>query len=151
KQHVALDPKNPARAFLSVGREDWPFPVPIVKRDGRWFFDSKAGSREILLRRVGRNELDVIQILHGYVEAQREYAMTKRNGSNVNQYAQRIISTPGQQDGLAWQNPDGTWGGPVGEQVARAIERGYSDKSKPFHGYFFKVLKGQGPDAPSGQ
>jgi len=151
KQRVTLDPGNPARAYLSVGQEDWPFPVPIVKRNGRWFFDSKAGSREILLRRVGRNELDVIQTMHGYVEAQREYAMTKRTGSNVNQFAQRIISTPGQQDGLAWQNPDGTWGGPIGEEVARAIERGYSDKTKPFHGYLFRVLKGQGPDAPSGQ
>jgi hypothetical protein len=69
----------------------------------------------------------------------------------VNQYAQRIISTPGKQDGLAWQNPDGSWGGPVGEAVAKALAEGYSDKAKPFHGYYFKVLKGQGPDAPLGK
>jgi hypothetical protein len=73
------------------------------------------------------------------------------NWSTVNQYAQRIISTPGKEDGLAWKSPDGTWGGPVGENVARAIERGYSSRTEPYHGYFFKVLKGQGPAAPLGQ
>jgi hypothetical protein len=84
------------------------------------------------------------------VEAQHEYALQKREAYDVNQYAQRIISTPGKQDGLAWQNPDGTWGGPIGEKVARAIEQGYS-RSEPYHGYFFKVLKGQGPAAPLGE
>jgi len=85
------------------------------------------------------------------VEAQHEYAQEKHDDSKVNQYAQRIISTPGKHDGLAWKNPDGTWGGPVGENVADALEQGYSDKSKPYHGYYFKVLKGQGPAAPMGQ
>src|SRR5262249_23008375 len=98
----------------------------------------------------GRNELDVIQICHGFVEAQHEFALMKREGYGVNEYAQRIISTPGKQDGLAWKNEDGTWGGPVGEKVAQAIEKGYS-QGEPFHGYFFKVLKGQGPAAPLGQ
>src|SRR5262249_54022842 len=99
----------------------------------------------------GRNELDAIQICRGFVEAEHEYAMTKHDGARVNQYAQRIISTPGKQDGLAWRNSDGTWEGPVGENVARAIERGYSNRNEPYHGYFFTVLKGQGPDAPLGQ
>src|SRR5262249_46183555 len=88
----------------------------------------------------------------GFVEAQHEYALTKHDNSHVNQYAQTIIGTPGKQDGLAWQKPDGTWDGPVGENVARAIARGYSGKAdEPYHGYFFKVLSGQGPAAPLGQ
>ena len=151
KKYVSIDPKSGARAFLNIGKEDWPFPIPIVKRGSKWSFDAKAGRQEILLRRIGRNELDAIQICHGFVEAQHEYALLKRAGSGVNQYAQRIISTPGKQDGLAWQNADGTWGGPVGENVARVIERGYTSRTEPFHGYYFKVLKGQGPAAPLGQ
>lgn len=143
-------PKNSRRAFLNIGDEEWPFPVPIVKGPSGWSFDTKAGRMEILYRRVGSNELNAIQICRGYVEAQHEYALIKK-GAGVNQYAQRIISTPGQQDGLAWQNPDGTWGGPIGEKVAQAIARGYSFRTEPFHGYFFKVLKGQGPAAPLGE
>jgi hypothetical protein len=122
-----------------------------VKSGTTWSFDSKAGLQEILIRRIGRNELDAIQVCRGFVEAQNEYVLTKHGQPPVNQYAQRIISTPGTQDGLAWKNPDGTWDGPVGENVARAIERGYSSRTEPYHGYFFKVLKGQGPNAPLGQ
>ena len=151
KKSVSEDPEGGNRAFLLVGKEDWPFPVPIVKRDNQWAFDAKAGRQEILYRRIGRNELDAIQICHGYVEAQHEYALEKREGYNVHQYAQRIISTPGKQDGLAWRNPDGTWGGPIGENIAEAIEKGYTSKAEPYHGYFFKVLKGQGPAAPLGR
>jgi hypothetical protein len=151
KTDVSIDPQTKRRAFISVGDDEWPFPVPIVKSGKSWSFDSKAGLNEILLRRIGRNELDAIEICRGFVEAQDEYALTKHGGSEVNQYAQKIISTPGKQDGLAWQNPDGTWDGPIGENVARAIERGYSSRNEPYHGYFFKVLKGQGPDAPLGQ
>jgi len=122
-----------------------------VQRKGKWYFDAKLGREEVLLQRIGANELDVLEICRGYVDAQEEYAMQKHDASTVNQYAQRIISTPGKQDGLAWKNPDGTWGGPVGENVADALEQGYSDKSKPYHGYYFKVLKGQGPAAPMGE
>jgi hypothetical protein len=149
KQSVSMDPKAGNRAFLIVGNENWPFPVPIVKRGGKWFFDARAGRQELLYRRIGDNELETIQICHNYVGAQQEYAFKKREGYDVNQYAQRIVSTPGKQDGLAWQNPDGTWGGPLGEQAARAIEQGYSS-GEPYHGYFFKILKGQGPAAPLG-
>ena len=85
------------------------------------------------------------------MEAQRAYALEKRGDSGVNQYAQRIIRTPGKQDGLAWRNPDGTWGGPVGKGIARIIEQGYTSRAEPYHGYFFKVLKGQGPAAPFGE
>jgi len=143
--------KTKTRATMVVGEEDWPFPVPIVKVGKSWFFDTKTGRREILLRRIGQNELDAIQICRGYVEAQHEYALRKREGYEVNQYAQRIISTEGQQDGLAWKKADGTWDGPIGEKVAAAIAQGYSSRTEPYHGYFFKVLKGQGPAAPLGQ
>lgn len=150
KKNVALQPKNTRRAFLTIGEDDWPFPVPIVKGASGWSFDTRAGRLEILYRRIGSNELNAIQICRGYVEAQHEYALIKKSGG-VNQYAQRIISTPGEQDGLAWQNSDGAWDGPIGEKVANAIARGYTSRAEPFHGYYFKVLKGQGPAAPLGQ
>jgi hypothetical protein len=153
KNSIEVDPKNPNRATLLVGNDDWPVPIPIVKRKAKWYFDTKAGRDEVLRRRIGTNELDAIEICRGFVEAQKDYAEEKHDDSQVNQYAQRIISTPGKHDGLAWQNPDGTWGGPVGEGVAKALEQGYSnsDRSQPYHGYYFKVLKGQGPAAPLGQ
>ena len=150
KKHVALDPKDQARAYLLVGEEDWPFALPIVKRDGRWSFDAAAGRRELMFRRIGSNELDAIDICEGYVDAQFDFAYRKRQGYEPSQYAQRIVSSPGKQDGLAWQNPDGTWGGPIGEKIAEAIEQGYNLKAEPYHGYFFKVLKSQGPAAPLG-
>jgi Protein of unknown function (DUF2950) len=150
KKSVSVDPKNGNRAFLLVGTEDWPFPVPLVQRGGKWFFDSKAGRQELLQRRIGANELDAIDICGGYVEAQNEYAMQQRDLYDVNQYAQRIVSAPGKQDGLAWQNSDGTWGGPIGENIARAIEEGYTSGS-PYHGYFFRILKSQGSAAPLGE
>ena len=151
KRSVSIDPKKGSRAFLLVGDEDWPFPVPLVKLGGRWYFDAKAARQELLQRRIGADELDAIDICRGYVQAQHEYALQPREGFDVNQYAQSIISNPGKQDGLAWQNPDGSWGGPIGEKIARVIEQGYSPGAEPYHGYFFKILKGQGPAAPLGQ
>jgi hypothetical protein len=151
KNSVAIDPKKPDHATLLVGEQDWPLPVPLAKKGTKWYFDSKAGRDEILYRRIGANELDAIQVCRGFVEAQEEYASTIHDDSGVNQYAQRIISTPGKHDGLAWRNPDGSAGGPVGEEVAKAIEEGYAKKSEPYHGYYFRVLKGQGPAAPLGQ
>jgi len=150
KESVSVDPKTGSRAFLIVGDENWPFPVPLVKRGDKWYFDAKAGQQELLYRRVGANELDAIKVCRGYVEAQDDYAYQARQLYSVNQYAQHIVSTPGKHDGLAWQNPDGTWGGPVGEKIAKAIEQGYTPGSEPYHGYFFKILKGQGPAAPLG-
>lgn len=151
KKNVSTDPKTGNRAFLIVGDENWPFPVPLVKVGNTWHFDPKTGRQELLYRRIGSNELDAIDICHGFVGAQYEYAYEPRQEYDVNQFAQRIISTPGKQDGLAWQNPDGTWGGPVGEKIARAIEQGYSATAQPYHGYFYKILKGQGPAAPLGE
>ncbi|PYT38898.1 MAG: DUF2950 domain-containing protein [Acidobacteria bacterium] len=134
KSSIAVNPKNPNRAALLVGNDDWPLPIPIVQKEGKWIFDTSAGRREILLRRIGANELDVIQICRGYVEAQKQYAQEKHDGSEVNQYA-----------------ADGTWGGPVGEGVAKALAQGYTSRSQPYHGYFFKILKGQGPAALLGE
>ncbi len=151
KESISVDPKTGTRAFLLVGNEDWPFPVPLVKRGEKWSFDAKVGRQELLYRRIGANELDAIGICRGYVEAQHDYALQPREGYDVNQYAQRIVSTSGKQDGLAWQNSDGTWAGPVGDKIARAIEQGYTTSSEPYHGYFFKIMKGQGPAAPLGE
>src|SRR5213079_1111146 len=125
KTSVEVDKKNPSHAILLVGNDDFPLPIPIVKQKGKWFFDTKVGREEILNRRVGANELNAIEICRGFDEAQHEYAQ-------------------GKHDGLAWQNPDGTWGGPVGEGGAKALEQGYSNPSQPqpYHGYYFKVLKG---------
>jgi len=153
KSSIEIDKKDPKRAILLVGNDDFPLPIPVVKRKGKWSFDTKVGREEILNRRIGANELNAIAICRGFVEAQKEYAAEKHDDSKINEYAQRIISTPGKHDGLAWQNPDGTWGGPVGEGVAKALEQGYSNpgQPQPYHGYYFKVLKGQGPAAPLGQ
>ncbi len=151
KTVVARDPEDSKVAVLAVGADEWPLAIPIVESGGKWRFDSAAGRQETLYRRIGRNELDAIEVCRGYVEAQFEYAQQKRDGAPVNQYAQRVISTPGKQDGLAWQTSDGAWAGPVGEAVAGAIAEGYSDRQLPYHGYYFKVLKGQGPDAPLGE
>jgi hypothetical protein len=152
KTVVTIDPKNRSQAILSVGTSDWPFPVPIVKTGDKWHFDTEQGRDEILLRRIGSNELDAIQICRGFVEAQKEYASEIHDNSGVNQYAQKIFSTPGKHDGLYWQNEDGTPGGPISEPIARAIEEGYSaSQGSGYHGYYFKVLKGQGPAAPLGQ
>jgi Protein of unknown function (DUF2950) len=138
-------------ATLVVGKGEWPVPIPIVNDGESWYFDAEAGAHEILLRRIGQNELDAIEVCRGYIEAQREYARTRHDGALVNQYAQRIISTPGKRDGLAWKAADGSWKGPVGEGIARVIAEGYTDDLQPYHGYLFKVLKGQGPAARLGK
>lgn len=151
RTQVSRDPKNAHVAIIEVGLDAWPMPIPIVEKKGRWSFDSKKGREEVLSRRIGRNELDAIEVCRGYVEAQVEYSLTRHDAATVNQYAQRIISTPGKHDGLAWQAADGTWEGPVGEGIARVIAEGYTDKFEPYHGYYFKVLKRQGPSAPLGE
>jgi len=151
KMSISVEPKNGNHAYILVGNGEWPFPIPLVSVGGKWHFDTAAGSKEVLYRRIGANELDAIQICEGFVDAQYDYAFKKREGYQVNQYAQQIVSTPGKQDGLAWRNADGSWGGPVGQKIALAISEGYSNKDTPYHGYYFKVLKGQGPAAPLGQ
>jgi DUF2950 family protein len=151
KSEILVDKKNPNKAVLQVGDQDWPMPIPIVRKGGKWLLDSKAGRTEILYRRIGENELGAIAACRNYVDAQHEYALEKHDGSSLNQYAQKVISTDGKQDGLVWKNPDGTFGGPLGEELAQALVEGYSKKSDPLHGYYFKILRGQGPAAPIGR
>ncbi len=147
---VVPDPKDPARALLVVGPDGWPFPVPLVERSGAWSFSARGGLREVVDRRVGANELDAIEICRGYVEAQQAYGERDLDGDGVHEYAQRVVSTDGKRDGLAWRNADGTLGGPISEAVARAIAEGYKDRAQPFHGYHFRILKKQGGHARLG-
>jgi len=150
KKTVEISKSNPDRATLVVGNNDWPLPVPLIKVNDKWYFDAKQGKQDILYRRIGANELDAITVCRGYVSAQIEYASTVHDDSGINQYAQKIISTPGKQDGLYWKDADGKSAGPIGKQVADALEEGYSSKKEGFHGYYFKILKGQGKDASNG-
>src|SRR5664279_2172602 len=150
KNSVQISKSNPNRATIVVGEEEWPAPIPIVKKDGKWYFSTKEGKQEILFRRIGENELNAITVCRGYVSAQMEYASVVHDDSGINQYAQKIFSTPGKQDGLYWKNADGTPDGPIGDAVAKALEEGYTSGKGGFHGYYFKILKGQGPSAPNG-
>jgi hypothetical protein len=150
--------ESDSKCVLEVGPNFWPFPVPIVKQGGRWFFDTEAGKEEILSRRIGKNELAVLQVVRAYVDAQREYAGRDRNGDQVLEYAQRLASTPGTKDGLFWPpDLDGEIS-PLGPLVAEAQGQGYRMRAKeadtprePFHGYFFKILTRQGKHAPGGK
>jgi len=151
KTDVVMDKANPHRAKLLIGADGWPFPVPIVETGSKWHFATSEGLREILYRRIGQNELDAMQVCHGYVEAQHDYATVIHDNSGVNQYAQRILSSAGKQDGLAWFDANGKPAGPIGAEVAKALEEGYSKRTEPFHGYFFRILKAQGPAAPKGK
>ena len=149
KMAVGADQKDPKKIIMTVGNDDFPLAIPIVSRNKKWVFDTKAGKQEMLDRRIGTNELDAIAICRGFDDAQHEYAMELHDDSKVHQFAQKIISTPGKRDGLAWQGPDGKWEGPIGENVAKAVEQGYG-AGKPYHGYFFKILTKQGPNGPLG-
>ncbi len=151
----SLERKGDNKVILQVGNDDWPFPIPIVKKGSKWYFDTKAGKKEILNRRIGRNELRVIETVQGYVGAQREYISKDRTGNGVYAYAQKIISTPGKKDGLYWEAKEGEEESPAGPFMAKAAQEGYSRKAKagkqsPFHGYYFRILTAQGKSAPGG-
>jgi len=150
KNSIQLAKSNPNRATIIVGDEEWPLPMPLVKKNGKWYFNTKEGKQEILFRRIGENELNAITVCRGYVSAQMEYASEIHDNSGINQYAQKVFSTPGKQDGLYWKNADGTPDGPIGDAVAKALEEGYTSGKGGFYGYYFKILKGQGPAAPNG-
>ncbi len=150
KTEISFDVGDPRRAVLVVGDDDWPMPVPIVEKGGKWRFDSKDGRQEILARRIGSNELDAIALLRGYVEAQKEYASAEHDGSGMHQYAQKWISTAGKQDGLSWRNSDGSVGGPIGDEIAKMLAAGYTKKAEPVNGYYFRTLTAQGPAARLG-
>jgi hypothetical protein len=149
-----LEQKNPETTILCVGKEDLPLPVPIVKKGDKWYFDSAAGKEEILNRRIGRNELSVIASMHAYVDAQREYAARKGSGADpLVEYAQKFLSDKGKKNGLYWPAKEGEEISPLGPLVAQATKEGYQKKKDaptPYHGYYYKILKAQGKNAPGG-
>jgi hypothetical protein len=143
--------------ILVVANNDWPFPIPLVKRGSGWVFDTTKGKAEILNRRIGRNELDAIQVVLAYVDAQREYAMKDRDGDGLLEYARRFRSEPGKTNGLYWEAKSGEEQSPLGSLFAQAQKTGYRAKANlagqsaaPYHGYFYKIVEGQGKNAPGG-
>jgi len=151
KHTIAME--GDSKAVMVVGPDDFPLPIPLVRKDGLWRFDTAAGREEILFRRIGENELDAIQSALAYVDAQDEYAEKDRTGAGVNTYAQRIISQPGKKDGLYWPTSQGEEASPLGELIAEATKQGYrvGGGRTPFHGYYFKILTKQGAAAAGGE
>jgi len=146
--------------ILEVGDDLWPFPVPLAKMDGGWFFDTDIGKDELLNRRIGNNELATIPVMRAYVDAQREYASADHDGDGVLEYAQRLVSSPGKEDGLYWPPDLNGQLSPLGPLVAYAQAEGYSPELRaeetevergPYHGYYFKILKRQGTHAAGGK
>jgi len=155
EEKSSLERKGDDEVLLQVGKDDWPFPIPIRRKGSAWSFDTKAGKEEILNRRIGRNELNTIDVLEAYVVAQREYAKKDRDGDGVYPYAQKFASTPGKKDGLYWKAKEGEEASPLGPFAARAAQEGYTRKAKtekpsPYYGYYFRILKAQGKHAPGG-
>ncbi|MDH4233352.1 MAG: DUF2950 domain-containing protein [Nitrospirota bacterium] len=145
-QQVSAD-----KIVLLIGEDKWPMPVPIVKKGTKWVFDAEQGKQEILNRRIGRNELQVMEVVYAYVEAQHEYASKDCRGGGAVEFAQRLVSTEGKRDGLYWEAKEGEEMSPLGPLVARAAKEGYAKADFwPFHGYYFKILKGQGKHAKGG-
>ena len=141
--------------ILIIGKNDWPFPIPIAKKGATWFFDTQKGKEEILNRRIGENELSTIQSCLAIVDAQREYATKDRDSDGLPEYAEKFRSDPGKKNGLYWETKEGEEPSPLGELFAKVRAEGYSkqgtkDNPEPYHGYYFKILKAQGKDAPGG-
>ena len=155
-EHHRLVSGSEAGMTLLLGRTEWPMPIPLVDDGGEWSFDTEAGLDEILTRRIGRNELDAIEVCRAFVDAQREYAALDPDGDGVAAYAERVFSDPGTRNGLYWPTAPGEPPSPLGERVAAAVEEGYpaagaaSGGPRPFHGYFYKLLKSQDSSAPGG-
>jgi len=146
---------TPGHDVLDVGANDWPLPIPLVQVNGRWQFDSRAGAQEIVNRRIGRNEIAAIRVALTYVDAQRAYFEQSKQGGGAGEYAQLLASTPGKHDGLYWAAAADEPESPFGPLVAQAVEEGYpgdieAGRQMPYQGYYFRVLKAQGPNAPGG-
>jgi len=151
----ALELKSSGKVTLTLGKDDFVFPIPLVRKGGTWRFDTRAGRAEILNRRIGNNELAAIEVLKSYLEAQREYVRKDHDGNGVLEFARKLNSTPGTRDGLYWEAGEGEEPSPFGPLVAKADCEGYGDQFraetlKPFHGYYFKVLLKQGINAEGG-
>ena len=154
-QYARLVRKADDRYALNIGAQNWPMPIPVVRKDGKWFFDTAAGKDEIINRRVGKDEITAIGVCRTYVLAQREYASEDRDASGVFKYAQRIRSSPGSRDGLYWHAAPDEEQSPFGPLMVEARAQGYGGKTadgqpQPFHGYLFRILTAQGPAAPGG-
>lgn len=149
-----LEKSGDAKAILTVGKDKWPFPVPIVKAESGWQFDVNAGKEEILNRRIGRNELFAMQSILAYVDAQREYYVGNPENAKLLQYAQKMASSPGKRDGLYYPVKAGERVSPLGPLFVSAKAEGYAKgadgKPGAYHGYKYRILKGQGPDAKGG-
>jgi hypothetical protein len=149
-----IDYEGDRKAVLSIGKDDFPLPIPLVKAGSDWHFDTAAGEQEILDRRIGRNELNTIEVCHAYVEAQREYASMNPLGKGQGEYAQKFRSSPGEHDGLYWEAENATDESPLGPLVASARAEGYGPHTNgtptPYHGYYFEILTRQGPNASGG-
>lgn len=151
KKH-SIERQGADKAVLLIGDEQWPFPIPMVKTGTLWRFDTAAGAREILARRIGRNELNAIEVCRAYVDAQRDYATKDRNGDGLREYAQKFVSGPGKHDGLYWPAKPGEEPSPLGPLVAQARAAGYGGRGKhaPYQGYYYKILTRQGKNAAGG-
>ncbi|MBN1930444.1 MAG: DUF2950 domain-containing protein [Desulfobacterales bacterium] len=150
-QMNSLQQDSVVKMVLCIGTDNWPLPIPIVKKDASWIFDIQEGKQEILNRRIGRNELHVINVLNAYVDAQHEYASKDCRGEGLVEFAQRLVSTEGKRDGLYWDAQEGEKESPLGPLIAQAAKEGYADADlSPFHGYYFKILKSQGKHADGG-
>jgi hypothetical protein len=150
KLRVEPDRDNPNRATIVAGDQNWPFPVPLIRKNGQWHFDAPSGRVEILARRIGRNELAAIDVCRAYVEAQMEYASRDRDANGMLQYAQRIVSSPGKKDGLYFEGQPENLAPKSFADAAAVLLQGQGKKPVPYHGYFFHILKSQGPDAQGG-
>ena len=153
KERHDLEGKGPEKAVLILGNEKWPFPIPLVKQKNRWHFDVPAGKQEILDRRIGRNELNVMNFMSSYVDAQNEYAAKDLDGDGVHAFAAKLKSDPDKKNGLYWPVKKGETMSPMGPLAAEAVHRGYAlknRKSVPYHGYYYKILLGQGDHAHGG-
>ena len=147
---VAGDAEN---LVLLVGEDRWPLPIPLVRRSGRWYWDGAAGARELVVRRIGANELRTIDVTHGFVAAEKDYAASAHDGTPDGVYTQKLVSSPGKQDGLYWQSPPGQPPSPAGPGLAAANAEGYAvtgTLANPYHGYLFRILTSQGPEAEGG-
>lgn len=153
KTRHTLVPEGSNVMTLVVGDDDWPLPIPIVAKDGKWYLDGAAGADELVYRRIGRNELGAIAVSRGFVDAQMEYAAAGHDGNEPGIFAAKLRSDPGQQNGLYWPTAEGEPVSPAGEAVARAAAEGYravTGKRKPYHGYYYRMLFAQGPNANGG-
>ncbi len=153
-ESARIEQEDDDHAVLTIGPDDWPFPIPLVRDAKGWYFDVAAGKQELYNRRIGRNELDTIEVMRAFVDAQDEYAQADRNGDGMREYAQKLMSSQGAHDGLYWPTKEDEPDSPMGPLVAEAVAEGYKPgqnrQPKPYHGYYYRMLTAQGEHAPGG-